>query len=116
MPANDQKPLLALAGGVLAAIAASLCCLGPLVLVLLGVGGALGAQLKVFEPFRPFFLGAAVVALVFAWRKLYRPAACTPGSPCAQPRTARLYKVLFWLTAALVVLAFVFPLLAPLFY
>ncbi|MBX9872138.1 MAG: mercuric ion transporter MerT [Burkholderiaceae bacterium] len=109
----------ALIGGAVAAIAASLCCVGPLVLVMLGVGGAWVGNLAVFEPLRPYFLGAALIALFFAWKKIYRApaaAACTPSSLCAMPQTNRLYKVLFWIVAVLVALALVFPYLAPLFY
>ncbi len=109
----------ALIGGVVAAIAASLCCVGPLALVMLGVGGAWVGNLAVLEPFRPYFLGAALIALFFAWKKIYRTptaAACTPGSLCALPQTNRVYKALFWIVAALIAAAFVFPYLAPLFY
>lgn len=109
----------ALIGGVVAAIAASLCCVGPLVLVMLGVGGAWAGNLAVLEPFRPYFLGAALIALFFAWKKIYcapAAAACTPGSLCALPQTNRVYKALFWIVAALIAAAFVFPYLAPLFY
>ncbi|MEO1765775.1 mercuric ion transporter MerT [Thiobacter aerophilum] len=113
----SPNPKLPLVGSVIAAIAASLCCIGPLVLVLLGVGGAWVGNLAALEPFRPFFLAAALIALYLAWKKLYRsPKACTPGSLCAHPATDRLYKALFWLVAVLVGLAFVFPYLAPLFY
>ncbi|HCA26893.1 MAG TPA: mercuric ion transporter MerT [Betaproteobacteria bacterium] len=110
---------LPLIGGVAAAIAASACCLGPLVLVMLGVSGAWIGNLTVLEPYRPYFLGIAVIFLIFAWRKIYRaPAAetCTPGSLCAMPQTNRIYRILFWLVAALIGIAFVFPYLAPLFY
>jgi mercuric ion transport protein len=110
-----------LIGGVVAAIGASLCCIGPLVLVLLGVGGAWAGSLGALEPVRPYFLAAAVVALFFAWRQLYDAptapvAECTPGSLCALPQTHRVYKILFWLVAVLIVLAIIFPYLAPLFY
>lgn len=115
---QEKAGRLPLIGGVIAAIAASLCCIGPLVLVMLGVGGAWVANLAVLEQFRPYFLGAAIIALFFAWKKIYRvpAAACTPGSLCAMPQTNRLYKVLFWMVAVLVVLALIFPYLAPLFY
>lgn len=115
---QEKTGRLPLVGGVIAAIAASLCCVGPLVLVMLGIGGAWVANLAVLEPFRPYFLGAAVIALFFAWKKIYRApaAACTPGSLCAMPQTSRIYKVLFWIVAVLVVLAMVFPYLAPLFH
>jgi len=115
---QEKAGRLPLIGGVIAAIAASLCCIGPLVLVMLGVGGAWVANLAVLEQFPPYFLGAAVIALFFAWKKIYRApaAACTPGSLCAMPQTNRIYKVLFWMVAVLVVLALIFPYLAPLFY
>ena len=108
-----------LIGGVAAAIAASLCCVGPLVLVILGIGGAWIANLAALEPYRPFFLGIGVVFMVLAYRKIYRaPAAqaCTPGSLCALPQTNRVYKMLFWMVAVLMLLAIAFPYIAPLFY
>lgn len=110
---------LPLIGGVIAAIGASLCCIAPLVLVMLGFSGAWIGNLAALEPFRPYFLGTALVALFFAWKKIYRApaaAACTPGSLCAMPQTNRVYKVLFWVVAVLVVLAMTFPYIAPLFY
>jgi hypothetical protein len=34
----------------------------------------------VLEPYRPIFIGAALIALFFAWRSIFRPArACKPG-------------------------------------
>ena len=108
-----------LVGGVAAAVAASLCCIGPLALVMLGIGGAWVANLAVLEPFRPYFLGAAIIFPFLAWRRIYRAqaaAACTPGSLCAMPQTNRIYKVLFWIVVALVALDLAFPYIAPLFY
>ena len=91
---QEKAGRLPLIGGVIAAIAASLCCVGPLVLVMLGIGGAWVGNLAVLEPFRPYFLGAAIIALFFAWKKIYRApaAACTPGSLCAMPQTNRIYE------------------------
>ena len=108
-----------LIGGVIAAVTASLCCIGPLVLVMLGISGAWIANLSGLEPFRPYFLGIAVIFLFFAWKKIYRmpaPEACTPGSVCALPQTKQIYKVLFWMVALLIGLAIASPYLAPLFY
>jgi len=104
--------------GVAASVAASLCCLGPLVLVMLGIGGAWVANLSVLEPFRPYFLVAAVVFLFLAYRKIYRTpvADCAPGSLCALPQTNRVYKVMFWLVVIMTSLAMAFPYLAPMFY
>jgi len=106
-----------LAAGGLAAVLASTCCLGPLVLVSLGLGGAWVSNLTVLEPFRPWFLGAALIALFFAWRRIYRPAvACKPGEVCAVPATRRAYKVIFWVVVALVGVGLGFPFVVPLFY
>lgn len=100
----------ALAAGGLAAILASTCCLGPLVLVALGFSGAWIGNLTALEPYRPIFIGAALMALFFSWRRIYRPAtACKPGEVCAIPQVRTTYKLIFWIVAALVVVALGFP-------
>lgn len=112
---GDGRGVL-LVGG-LAAILASTCCLGPLVLILLGVSGAWISNLTRLEPYRPLFIGAALVALVYAYRRIWRPAAdCAPGQVCALPSVKRSYQVLFWIVAALAGVALGFPLVAPWFY
>jgi mercuric ion transport protein len=107
----------ALLTGGLAAILASTCCLGPLVLLTLGFSGAWISDLTLLEPYRPLFIGAALVALVFARRRIWRPAAaCQPSEVCAAPRVNHRYKILFWLVAGLVLIALAFPYIAPWFY
>lgn len=108
-----------LVGGMLAAVGASLCCVGPLVLVTLGIGGAWIGSLTALEPFRLIFLGIAILFLVLAYRGIYRAPtveACAPGAVCALPRINRIYKILFWAVAGLISLAGASPYLAPLFY
>jgi mercuric ion transport protein len=112
---NNSRTAL-IAGG-LAALLASACCLGPLVLILLGVSGAWIGNLTALEPYRPYFIGAALIALFFAGRRIFRPAqACKPDDVCAVPQVRTAYKAIFWLVAALVLLALVFPYILPLFY
>lgn len=115
---NEEKNGgLALAGGGIAALLASACCLGPLVLVSVGLGGAWLSNLRGFEPYQPIFIGAAVTALAVAYRPIFRRTAdCAPGEVCAVPRVRIAYQIIFWFVAALVVVAFGFPYLAPLFY
>ncbi|MGQ0835867.1 MAG: mercuric ion transporter MerT [Gammaproteobacteria bacterium] len=110
-----EKSTLAVGG--LAAILASTCCLGPLLLVALGFSGAWIGNLTVLEPYRPIFIGAALVALFFAYRRIFRPVhACNPGEVCALPQTRRTYKALFWFVAALALVALAFPYIFPSFY
>ena len=114
-PASQGRVAL-MAGGV-AAILASTCCLGPLVLILLGFSGAWIGNLTALEPYRPFFIGMALVALFFARQRIWRPvAACQPGEVCALPQVRRSYQFLFGLVAFLVLIALAFPYIAPFFY
>ena len=107
----------ALFAGGLAAILASTCCLGPLVLVALGFSGAWIGNVTVLEPYRPIFLGVALVAMFFAYRRIFRPAQdCKPGEVCAIPPVRSTYKIIFWVVVALLLVALGFPYVLPLFY
>ena|SRR5947207_2374922 len=63
---------------VIAAIAAALCCIGPIVTVELGLG-AVGLA-AVFESVRPYLLGLTLVILAVAFYRAYRP---RPDGSCA---------------------------------
>lgn len=107
----------ALAAGGLAAVLASTCCFSPLVLVTLGFSGAWIGNLTVLEPYRPIFIGVGLGALFFAWRRIFRPVrACRPDEVCAVPQARTTYKMLFWIVAALMLVALAFPYVMPLFY
>jgi mercuric ion transport protein len=107
----------ALFAGGLAAILASTCCLGPLVLITLGFSGAWISNLTALEPYRPIFIAAALTALFVAWARIWRPApSCRPGEVCAVAQVKRSYKLVFWLVAALVLIALAYPFIAPWLY
>jgi mercuric ion transport protein len=109
---NDKLAKTTLVGGALAAVAASACCLGPLVLVSLGIGGAWISNLTLIEPLRPVFIVAALLCMALAYRKIYRgPAAadCVPGSLCALPQTNIRYRAMFWVVSILVLVALAYP-------
>lgn len=113
-PGNGRS---ALATGSLSAILASACCLGPLVLVTLGFSGAWIGNLTALEPYRPIFLGAALVALFVAWRGIFRPiAACKTDGVCVRLRARTANKILFWAVTALILASLAFPYALPLFY
>lgn len=116
--ATDRRGTLALVGGALAGIGASLCCLGPLALISVGVSGAWISNLTLLEPYRWILAAVTVGFMGYAWKRIYRPAAaqCDPGTACALPETNRAYRVLFWIVAALVLAGFAFPYFAPLFF
>jgi mercuric ion transport protein len=99
---------MATAGSVASGILASACCIGPLVLGLMGISGAAFAQR--FEPFRPYLLVVTYALLSGAFYLTYRPqAVCGPGEVCEMPRANRVGKVMLWIAAIVVVLATAFP-------
>ena len=103
--------------GAAAAIGASACCAGPLLLVVLGVGGAWGSRLVALERFQPYFIAVALAFFGIAFYRLYRTQeACAPGETCAVPAMRRRQRVIFWFVAPIVAALMAFPLYAPLFY
>ncbi len=115
---SEQKNgKFALFTGGLAAILASTCCLGPLILVTLGLSGAWIGNLMVLEPYRPIFIGVALAAMFFARRRIFRPAQdCKPGEVCGIPQARMAYKIIFWIVVSLISVALGFPYVLPLFY
>ncbi|MGH8852804.1 MAG: mercuric transporter MerT family protein [Telluria sp.] len=106
-----------LIAGVLAAIGASVCCVGPLVLLALGIGGTWVGNLTAMEPYRPIFIGLTLLFLWLAFRKLYLvPQVCAPGTPCTDPRTIQRQRLTFWIVSVLLLGLLAVPWLAPLFY
>lgn len=114
---RDNHAGKALLAGSLAAMLASACCIGPLVLIMVGVSGAWISHLAALEPYQPVFVVAAMIALYFAARQIWRPAeACPAGQVCAAAPVRCAHKLLFGVVVALLVLALGFPLMAPWFY
>jgi len=101
----------------LAAMGASVCCVGPLVLLAIGVGGTWVGSLTAMEPFRPFFIVLTLLFLGLAFRKLYMaPQVCAPGAPCANADTLKRQRITFWIVAALLLGLLAVTWFAPLFY
>lgn len=105
------------ASSIIAAFIASICCVGPLVFALLGIGGA--GLLAKFEPYRPYFIAVTFALLsagfYFTYRKPKRAAAGTetPECGCPTPRANRAGKIMLWVATMLVIALLTFPYLAP---
>ena len=59
-------------GGILGAIAASSCCIAPLVLFSLGIGGAWIGNLTALAPYQPYFIAATLACLGYGYWLVYR--------------------------------------------
>ncbi len=112
-----MTPNKSLFASVLAAIGASACCMLPLLLLMLGIGGAWVAHLTKLAPYQPIFVIIALIFLGLAWRKLYRaPQTCAADQACADDRVITRQRALFWITAIAIGALLVFPWFAPYFY
>lgn len=100
-----RSTTLAGVAGVVAAFGASLCCLGPILFVTLGVGAGLAST---FEPLRPLFTVLTILGLGVAFYTVYGRAAtaesCGSGEACARPRSRHREKVVLWSATVLAVL------------
>src|SRR5262245_33531668 len=63
---------LVAAGGILGALAASSCCIIPLVLFSLGIGGAWIGTLTALAPYKPFFVAGTTGVLGYGFYLVYR--------------------------------------------
>jgi mercuric ion transport protein len=102
-----SSPKRFLVAGVIAALAASICCIGPILLLSLGIGGAWISSLMLFEPYRPIFIVLALLFLGMAFHRIYIASrACPQGSACGDARLLRHWRWGFWI-AAIVALALI---------
>lgn len=94
---------------VVAAIAASMCCILPIVFVLLGVGVAGAAAF--FATWRPLLLAITFALLGLGFYFTYRKPreTCEPGSACELPTAKRAGRMWLWIATAFVILFAAFP-------
>ena len=106
---------LVAAGGVLGALAASSCCIVPVVLFSLGATGAWIGNLTALAPYQPVFVTVTAGFLGTGFYMVYRgpKAASVQGAPCARPIRARIVKAVLWSSVALTAAALAFPYAAP---
>ena len=94
---------------VVGAIAASLCCILPIIFVLAGTGIAGAAAF--FAAWRPLLLVITFLLLALGFYFSYRKPryACGPGTACESPAVARVGRTWLWIATAFVILFAAFP-------
>ncbi|TYZ07260.1 mercuric transport protein MerTP [Hymenobacter lutimineralis] len=89
MKATPSSPTKPLAGaGLLAALAASLCCITPLLAIVGGLSGVATA-FAWLEPLRPYLVALTVGVLGFAWYQQLRPRVAAAADDCGCPVPAQ---------------------------
>ena len=95
---------------VLAGIGASACCIGPLLLLTLGVSGTWIGSLTAMEPYSPYLSGLTVLILIYVFRKLYFvPQKCEEGSICENKSVLNRQRIIFWIVAVVLLAMIAFP-------
>lgn len=104
--------------GVLSAIAASLCCITPVIALLAG-SSSIAANFSWIEPARPYLMGLSIAVLAFAWYLKLRPAA-TKDIDCNCDTTKKVSflqsKSFLAIVTVFALLMMAFPLYAKIFY
>ena len=108
---DSRGGIVASMGALAAAFLASLCCIGPLLFVTLGVGAGLASR---FEPLRPAFTIVAVGLLALGFWSVYgrrsRDAEpCAPDGSCVAPRNRMRDQVILWSAALVATALLTFP-------
>jgi mercuric ion transport protein len=113
---DQTKRGLVVAAGLIGAIAASSCCIFPLVLFGLGVSGAWIGNLTQLAPYQPCFIVATVIFLGYGYWLVYRSLklACTDDKVCARSLPNRIVKAALIVATILVVAALGVDFFAPL--
>lgn len=103
-----EKTTLASVGGITAAVIASLCCIGPVLVVFLGIGSI--AAFSVFEIYRPYLIGLTVALIGLAFYLTYRKreVKCEDGT-CKMESASKWAKTGVWTVTILAGLAVGFP-------
>jgi len=94
-------------GGIVTAILAAGCCIGPVLFLAFGITGL--GFLSSLEWFRPYFIGITLVLVALAFHYAYgRGARCTDKGKCSL-RTMRVRRVMLWVLVAFAVFGVSFP-------
>jgi mercuric ion transport protein len=113
--AAPRTQKLVAAGGVLGAVAASSCCIVPLVLFSLGVSGAWISNLTRLAPYQPIFVVVTLACLGYGYWLVRRArrTACAEGAACSRPLPNRVVTIALVAATLLVAAAVAFDFIAP---
>jgi len=103
--------------GIFAAIAASLCCIIPLLALLAG-SSSMAANFSWIAPARPYLIGLSIVVLISAWYQQLKPKSKVDDCNCEPPKkTSFLHsKGFLGIVTIVAVVMMTFPLYAKMFY
>jgi|TARA_Y100001968_G_scaffold311288_1_gene333189 mercuric ion transport protein len=116
--ASDAKKWTAVSGAIVGGLAASACCVLPLVLLWVGISGAWIANLTALAEYHLWILSGALLMLGLSYRLIFSNSKnkCDDGKICTKPLPQRFVKNAFWIAAVLIIIAAAFPYAVSLYY
>ena len=103
--------------GIFAAVAASLCCVTPLLALLAG-SSSLAANFSWIAPARPYLIALSIVVLIFAWYQQLKPASNVVDCICEPATKSAFLKSKSFLSIVTIgaIVMMTLPLYAKMFY
>jgi mercuric ion transport protein len=99
-----------LIGALGSSFLASLCCIGPWLVIILGSGGIWTSYIGIFEPYHPYMIVFVMLLFGYSFYKLYiKPPVCVIGAICISPRMLIIQRVMFWIILAISIVLLAFP-------
>ncbi|MBI1201885.1 MAG: mercury transporter MerT [Rhodopseudomonas sp.] len=114
-PIPAQVPRMLAVGALIAAFAATSCCILPVVLFSLGISGAWISNFTQLAPYKPIFVVVTLGFVGAGYWLVYRASkqACADGRACARPLSNKLVMIALVAATVIVIAAFGFDYLAP---
>lgn len=107
----SRRGIMASIAAMIAAFLASLCCIGPVLFVTLGIGAGLAAR---FEPVRPALTVVALVFIAIAAYVVYGARSsdvksCEGSDKCVVPRNSSRHRLILWIAIFVTLGLLTFP-------
>lgn len=107
----SRRGIMASIAAIIAAFFASLCCIGPVLFVTLGIGAGLAAR---FEPVRPALTVVALVFIAIAAYVVYgghssAVKSCERYDNCVVPQNNSRHRRILWIAIFVTLALLTFP-------
>lgn len=118
MVTSDSKKWTAVSGAITAGLAASACCVLPLIFLWIGISGAWIANLTALAEYHLWIVSCALLLLGVSYHLIFRSNdnECDEGQICSKQLSQKLVKGAFFGAAILIAIAAVFPYIVSWYY
>jgi len=115
---SDSRKWTAISGAIAGGLAASACCVLPLIFLWVGISGAWIANLTALAEYHLWIVCCALLMLGISYYLIFKNTdkECADDKMCAKPLPQKFVKIAFWGAAMLIALAAVFPYAVSLYY